>query len=83
VADTLVEDFDLVEFLQRVTSHTAELFDARAAGLLLADDAGRLQLMAASDERVQMLELLQVQAGEGPCHDCYRGGHPRHQRRSA
>lgn len=76
VADTLVEDFDLIEFLQKVTSHAAELFDARAAGLMLGDPRGRLQLMAASDERAGMLELFQVQAEEGPCQDCYRAGTP-------
>jgi transcriptional regulator with GAF, ATPase, and Fis domain len=76
VADTLVEDFDLIEYLQRLTSHTSELFDARAAGLLFGDHRGRLQLMAASDERAEMLELFQVQADEGPCQDCYREGTP-------
>jgi len=76
VADTLVEDFDLLEFLQRVTSHTSELFDARAAGLMLGDPRGHLQLMAASDERAEMIELFQVQADEGPCQDCYRTGTP-------
>ena len=40
VADTLVDDFDLIEFLQMVTAHTSELVDARAAGLLLAGPAG-------------------------------------------
>ena len=76
VADTLVGDFDLVEFLQKVTSYTSELIEARAAGLLLAGPQGRLQLMAASDERAQMVELFQVQAHEGPCQDCYRAGKP-------
>jgi transcriptional regulator with GAF, ATPase, and Fis domain len=74
VADTLVDEFDLIEFLQMVTSQTSELVDARAAGLLLADRKGHLQLMAASDERTQMLELFQVQTVEGPCQDCYREG---------
>lgn len=76
VADTLVDEFDLIEFLQMVTSQTSELVDARDAGLLLADHQGRLQLMAASDERTQMLELFQVQTVEGPCQDCYRQGEP-------
>ena len=76
VADTLVGDFDLVEFLQKVTSYTSDLADTRAPGLLLAGPQGRLQLMAASDERAQMLELFQVQAHEGPCQDCYRTGEP-------
>lgn len=76
VADTLVDEFDLIEFLQMVTSQTSELVDARDAGLLLADHHGRLQLMAASDERTQMLELFQVQTVEGPCQDCFRQGAP-------
>jgi len=76
LADTLVDEFDIIEFLHKVTSQTADLIAARAAGLLLADNQGRLQLMAASDERAEMLELFQVQAAEGPCQDCYREGVP-------
>lgn len=76
VADTLVDEFDLIEFLQMVSSHTSELVDARAAGLLLANNKGHLQLMAASDERAQMIELFQVQAREGPCQDCFRQARP-------
>ena len=76
VADTLVDEFDLIEFMQMLTSHAAELIEARAVGLLLADHQGRLQLMAASDERSEMLELFQVQALEGPCQDCFRDGAP-------
>jgi transcriptional regulator with GAF, ATPase, and Fis domain len=76
VADTLVEEFDLIEFLQMVTRHASELTSASAAGLLLADGRGQLQLMAASDEQTRMLELFQVQAVEGPCQDCYRTGKP-------
>lgn len=76
VADTLVDQFDLIEFLQMVATQTSDLVDAKAAGLLLADTDGRLRLMAASDERAQMLELFQVQAREGPCQDCFRQGRP-------
>lgn len=76
VADTLVDEFDLISFLQMVTGHTSKLVAARAAGLLLADPQGRLQLMAASDERAEMVELFQVQAAEGPCQDCFRLGKP-------
>ncbi len=76
VADTLVDEFDLIEFLQMVTSHTSELADTAAAGLLLADHDGRLQFMAASDERAELLELFQLQAEEGPCQDCFRTGIP-------
>lgn len=75
-ADTLVEEFDVVEFLQMVTSRAAELVDATAAGLLLADGQGQLQFMAASEERTELLELFQVQSIEGPCQDCYVQGAP-------
>ncbi|HYO38959.1 MAG TPA: GAF and ANTAR domain-containing protein [Nocardioidaceae bacterium] len=74
VADTLVDEFDLVEFLQLITADTAEVADATAVGLMLADPRGRLQLMVASDERAEMLELFQVQRDEGPCLDCFRTG---------
>ena len=74
MADTLVDDFDLVEFLQMLTARSSDLLPASAAGLLLADQRGRLQLMAASDERTSMLELFQLQAHEGPCQDCFRLG---------
>jgi transcriptional regulator with GAF, ATPase, and Fis domain len=74
ISDTLVDEFDLIEFLQTVTARTSGLFDGHSAGLLLADHRGRLQFMAASDEHAQLVELLQVQADEGPCQDCYRQG---------
>lgn len=76
VADTLVDDFDLVEFMQMLTARSAELFDVSAAGVLLTDQYGRLHLMAASDERTEMLELFQLQAREGPCQECFRTGAP-------
>jgi transcriptional regulator with GAF, ATPase, and Fis domain len=71
VADTLVDEFDVVEFLHVVAVRTANCGGAPAAGLLLTDERGQLQLMAASDERTHMLELFQIQAKEGPCHDCF------------
>jgi len=73
-ADTLVEEFDLIEFLQMVTARASELVGSAAAGLLLSDPHGVLQFMAASDERSELLELFQVQALEGPCQDCFRTG---------
>ena len=76
VADTLVVDFDIVDFLHMVTTRTANVTRADAAGLVLADEHGRLQFMAASTESAKMLELFQLQAQEGPCRDCFRFGAP-------
>jgi transcriptional regulator with GAF, ATPase, and Fis domain len=71
MADTLVDEFDLIEFLQLVTARTAELADVSAVGLLLADHHGQLQFMAASDEATRLLELFQIQHHEGPCLDAF------------
>jgi transcriptional regulator with GAF, ATPase, and Fis domain len=76
VADTLVDEFDVIEFLQLVSIRTAELLDAGAAGLLLADQQGELQFMAASDEAAKLLELFEVQHAQGPCRDAFLGGVP-------
>jgi len=74
VADTLVDDFDLIEFLHTVTARAAELVDVATVGLLLADADGKLQFMAASDERTRLLELFQLQHRQGPCLDAFLTG---------
>jgi GAF domain-containing protein len=74
VADTLVKDFDVIDFLHTVAAHAAEITGTSAAGLMLSDADGRLHYMGASDEEVGLLELFQVQNDEGPCLDCYRTG---------
>ena len=75
-ADTLVDDFDVIEFLQMVTLRTSELVAVPAVGLLLHDGRGGLQFMAASDEATRMLELFQIQHNEGPCLDAFTTGAP-------
>jgi len=76
VADTLVDEFDLIEFLQLLTHRVAGLFDTAAVGLMLADHRDRLQFMAASDETARFLELVQLQHDEGPCLDAFRTARP-------
>ena len=65
VADTLVADFDLIEFLHKLAEHTAAVSDAASVGLVLADEDGRLHFMAASTESARHLELFQLQQDEG------------------
>ncbi len=76
LADTLVEEFDLVEFLSGLVERVVELGIASETGILLVDETGNLQVMAASHERTHLLELFQIQNHEGPCQDCYTTGQP-------
>ncbi len=75
-ADTLVADFDLVDFLDNLTDRAAQVSGADAVGLLLADQQGALRFMSASNKTGEMLELFQLQHAEGPCMDCYNTGEP-------
>lgn len=74
LADTLVDEFDVVDLLQMLTERSVELLGADASGLMLADQRGALQLMAWTVERARLLELFELQIEEGPCRDCYSTG---------
>ena len=66
LADTLVHDFDVVAFLQLLSSRCVDLFGAASAGIMLRDPYDVLQVVASSDERARALELMELQTDEGP-----------------
>jgi transcriptional regulator with GAF, ATPase, and Fis domain len=74
LADTLVDDFDVVDFLHQVTVRCADVLGVSAAGVLLTDQRGALRVVAASTEQTRLLELLQLQTDEGPCPECFHTG---------
>src|SRR5665213_3479731 len=76
LADSLVDEFDIIELLTLLSSRCVELFGAGAAGILLGDQRGTLQVVAASTEQVRLLELFQLQSDEGPCLECFSTGDP-------
>ncbi|MFD9483298.1 ANTAR domain-containing protein [Streptomyces sp. NPDC059991] len=76
LADNLVADFDLIDFLRLLTDRCVGMLGASAVGVLLADRDGELRVMAASNEQVRLLELFQLQNDEGPCLECFRTGKP-------
>ena len=76
VADTLVDEFDLIDFLHLLTERAASLINAAAVGIVLADPRGRLEFMAASNENVKLLELFQLQNHEGPCLEAFDTAQP-------
>ena len=76
LADTLVTDFDIVDFLSMLTGRCVDLFDAGDAGLMLADESGRMHLAASSSHEMRLLEVFEFQHDDGPCPDAYRAGVP-------
>ena len=76
LADTLVDDYDVIDLLDRLVGYSVELLPADAAGILLADPHGALRVVASSNEQTEWIELMQLQADQGPCVDCFRTGAP-------
>ncbi|MEY9965247.1 GAF domain-containing protein [Streptacidiphilus sp. MAP12-16] len=76
LADNLVADFDLIDFLRLLADRCVGMLGVSAAGVLLAGPGGELRVMAASNEQVRLLELFQLQNHEGPCLECFRTGVP-------
>jgi transcriptional regulator with GAF, ATPase, and Fis domain len=76
LADTLVDEFDVADFLRTLVEQSVRLMEVSAAGVVLSDSEGRLRMAAASSERAGELETVAVQAKDGPCIDCVRSGRP-------
>ncbi|MGR8010679.1 ANTAR domain-containing protein [Streptomyces hypolithicus] len=74
VADSLIDDFDLIEFLEQLCAHCVTVFGVSAAGILLGNEKETLHTIAASDETTHLLELFALQHDQGPCLECYRTG---------
>ncbi len=76
LADTMVADFDVIDFLHRLTDRSVTLLSASAVGVMLADPRGELRVAASSNDAAGLLDLFQIQNQEGPCLDCFRTGQP-------
>jgi transcriptional regulator with GAF, ATPase, and Fis domain len=76
LADTMVSDFDVIDFLHLLTDRSVTLLAASAAGVVLADPRGQLRVAAASSQAAELMELFQIQNDQGPCLDCFRTGQP-------
>ncbi len=74
LADTLVDDYDVIDLLHHLVESCTQLLAVDTAGILLSDGRGALQVMAYSTEAVRLLELLQLQTNEGPGLDCFHTG---------
>ena len=71
LSDTLVRDYDVVEFLSRLCQRSVEVLEVTAAGALLTDGAKQLQVVAASTETVT---VAADPASGGPVRGCLPRG---------
>jgi GAF domain-containing protein len=74
LADSLVDNFDVIDILTLLSDRCVEAVDVDAAGVMLRSPGGELQYIASSSETMRILELFQLQTDEGPCVDCLRDG---------
>jgi GAF domain-containing protein len=77
LADTLVDDYDVIDLLDRLVHTCLELLPVQQAGLMLHTPAKELRLVASSHQDVRRLEQLQLEHPEGgPSVECAMAGEP-------
>lgn len=74
LADTLVDDFDVVELLDRLVADCVDLLTVSAAGILLLNRERLLEVVASSDETSRLMEVFQLESHAGPCVDAVQTG---------
>jgi GAF domain-containing protein len=67
---------DLASTLEQAVLAAKQLFMVDAAGIMLADNDGRLRSASASDQRAQALEDSQERFAAGPCAQAFSTGRP-------
>lgn len=75
LADTsVIVDVDDSAYGLVLVDHLTELLDHAEIGLIILDPAGAPQVAAASTPRARQVLASELDAGDGPCVACYRGG---------
>lgn len=74
LADSLVDDFDVIELLQTLVEACTDLLSVSAAGILLLGADDHLELAASTNEANRTVELMQLSAEAGPCIESFRTG---------
>jgi hypothetical protein len=65
---------DVHDTLAQLMSDCRDLLPAAGAGVLVVSRPGVMDLLAATSHQAAELELFQLQAEEGPCHECITRG---------
>ncbi|HWL97210.1 MAG TPA: hypothetical protein VNP20_07680 [Nocardioidaceae bacterium] len=66
LADTLVDAFDVLDLLHVLSTRCVDLLDVDAAGILLAEPAGRLRVTVATSRDARLLDRFQLRVAQGP-----------------
>ncbi|QGK68733.1 GAF domain-containing protein [Allosaccharopolyspora coralli] len=74
LADTLVDDFDLLDFLGLLAEKASQHLNVAAAGVILSDQRGGWHPTATSHETPELVALFTAQTYAGPCQECVRTG---------
>lgn len=75
-AHTLAADFSIEETLDHLVERIVSAVPVTGAGIVLMDGKQETYIVAASDSRVQAVEVLQGELHEGPCLTAYFTGEP-------
>lgn len=70
----LVSGRDVQEMLQVLAERACELLGADEVGILLADPDGTLRVITATGSDLRLLELYELEQGDGPCLQASRTG---------
>jgi GAF domain-containing protein len=74
LADTLVDNYDVVDLLQSLVEACAQLVDVSEAAILLVGDDGNLSVVASTSESSRLVEVMQLSAEAGPCIESFKTG---------
>ena len=72
LADTLVTEFDVLDFLSTLVERSVDLFSVADAGIMLADPVGGLGVVVSSSHRSKVLEVFELQHDDGPCVESFQ-----------
>ncbi len=72
LADTLVDDYNIIDLLNRLTDFCVRSLPISAAGILFSDQQDSLQVLSASNEQTRRVLQFQMDLAEGPGIECFR-----------
>jgi hypothetical protein len=76
ITKSVTQGAETIEIFTQLAEKCVSLLPVSAAGILLRDIGGTLQVIGASSPSAHLLDLFQVQNEEGPCLECTMTGNP-------